>query len=75
MTTSIRPSRVQLNVCGRVFSVAYVYIDGRWEASCGKLDIAVEGSSAEHVLYNMQKALEYIVSSQGLASRVSTPGW
>jgi len=35
----------------------------------------VLGASPEHVLYNMQKAIEYVLSSQGVAPRVHVSGW
>lgn len=67
-------SRVEIGACGRTFSVAYFYENG-WSAWCGKLDLKVCGGSAEHVLFNMQKAIEFTLSSQGAARRVHVSYW
>jgi len=75
MTTSTRPSRHQLDIQGRTFSIAYLRGGGRWEAWCAKLDITVFGASDNQALFNMQKAIEYTLACQGVARTVHVPCW
>lgn len=74
--TSTRPSRAQLNVSGRTFSVAYDKIDeNKYEAICTKVSLTVQGSSQQQVLFNMQKALEYDTWSKGEVEGVRVSAW
>ena len=74
--TSIRPNRAQLDVSGRIFSVAYDKVnENDYKAVCSKASLTVSGASLQQALFNMQRALEFVTWSKGEVEGIRVSAW